>query len=362
MEQLEEQIRGRTSRESILPKFPLIKEAVAFLADASVDSLRLAARSAGLVNTARRALWLKNWKGDAQAKAKLCAIPCQGEPSEDVPLPGTSRSNKGSDGSRRTRSKKVPFLAGPITRNANTANQEVGGRLKFFLPRWEQITSSQWILDIVQYGLKLKFDRIPWDSFIVTSPKGQDQQRALESEILSLLSKKVLIEVPQDQEGKGFYSPLFLINKPDGSFRTIINLKRLNAFLRNHTFKMESISSTIKLLFPRCVMAGIDLKDAYYHLPIHAEHQKYLRVAVTLEGQVRHFQYVAMPFGLSMAPRIFTKVILEVMAHLRRDTLIIPYLDDFLVRRGMMMRGCAKKGMMMRGCAEKDEDGLAEKG
>ncbi|XP_077110328.1 uncharacterized protein LOC143766492 [Ranitomeya variabilis] len=339
MEQLEEQIRGRTSRESILPKFPLIKEAVAFLADASVDSLRLAARSAGLVNTARRALWLKNWKGDAQAKAKLCAIPCQGEPSKDVPLPGTSRSNKGSDGSRRTRSKKVPFLAGPITRNANTANQEVGGRLKFFFPRWEQITSSQWILDIVQYGLKLEFDRIPWDSFIVTSPKGQDQQRALESEIRSLLSKKVLIEVPQDQEGRGFYSPLFLINKPDGSFRTIINLKRLNAFLRNHTFKMESISSTIKLLFPRCVMAGIDLKDAYYHLPIHPEHQKYLRVAVILEGQVRHFQYVAMPFGLSMAPRIFTKVILEVMAHLRQqDTLIIPYLDDFLVVGNSMLQ------------------------
>ncbi|XP_069583112.1 uncharacterized protein [Ranitomeya imitator] len=48
---------------------------------------------------------------------------------------------------------------------------------------------------------------------------------------------------------------------------------------------MESISSTIKLLFPRCVMAGIDLKDAYYHLPIHAEHQQYLRVAVTLEGK-----------------------------------------------------------------------------
>ncbi|CAJ0956770.1 unnamed protein product [Ranitomeya imitator] len=35
-----------------------------------------------------------------------------------------------------------------------------------------------------------------------------------------------------------------------------------------------------------CVMAGIDLKDAYYHLPIHAEHQQqYLRVAVILAGQ-----------------------------------------------------------------------------
>ncbi|CAJ0968901.1 unnamed protein product [Ranitomeya imitator] len=37
---------------------------------------------------------------------------------------------------------------------------------------------------------------------------------------------------------------------------------------------------------PGCVMAGIDLKDAYYHLPIHTKHQRYLRVAVNLAGQV----------------------------------------------------------------------------
>ncbi|XP_077116926.1 uncharacterized protein LOC143773335 [Ranitomeya variabilis] len=332
-EQLEEQIRSGASRNTILSKIPLMKDAVAFLADASVDSLRLTARSAGLVNTARRALWLKNWKGDAQAKAKLCAIPCQGELSGGAPSPGTNLLNKGSAGKQRIQNKEVLCFPDPITKNViNTVNYEVGGRLKYFFDKWKLITSSPWILDIIGNGLRLEFHRIPWDSFIVTSPRGQQQQEALESEILSLLYKKVLIEVPRDQEGRGFYSPLFLINKPDGSFRTIINLKKLNSFLRNHTFKMESISSTIKLLFPRCVMAGIDLKDAYYHLPIHAEHQQYLRVAVILKGQVRHFQYVAMPFGLSMAPRIFTKVMLEVMAHLRqRDTLIIPYLDDFLV-------------------------------
>ncbi|XP_069596916.1 uncharacterized protein [Ranitomeya imitator] len=39
-----------------------------------------------------------------------------------------------------------------------------------------------------------------------------------------------------------------------------------------------------------------------------------------------------MPFGLSTAPRIFTKIMLEVMAYLRqKETLIVPYLDDFLV-------------------------------
>ncbi|XP_069586294.1 uncharacterized protein [Ranitomeya imitator] len=74
---------------------------------------------------------------------------------------------------------------------------------------------------------------------------------------------------------------------------------------------MESIRSTIKLLFPNCMMGAIDLKDAYYHLPIHDRYQKYLRVAVTINGEIHHFQYTAMPFGLSTAPRIFTKIMLE---------------------------------------------------
>ncbi|XP_073446125.1 uncharacterized protein [Dendrobates tinctorius] len=106
---------------------------------------------------------------------------------------------------------------------------------------------------------------------------------------------------------------------------------------------MESIRSAIKLLFPNCMMAGLDLKDAYYHLPIHYRFQKYLRVAVFLEGTIQHLQFTAMPFGLSIAPRVFTKVMLEVMAFLRqKDTLIVPYLDDFLII-GNSARQCNKQ-------------------
>ncbi|XP_069618604.1 cohesin subunit SA-3 [Ranitomeya imitator] len=76
----------------------------------------------------------------------------------------------------------------------------------------------------------------------------------------------------------------------------------------------------------------VDLKDAYYHVPIHEDFQKFLRVAVLMEGNIRHFQFRALPFGLSAAPRVFTKLVAEVMAHLREsDILIIPYLDDFLI-------------------------------
>ncbi|CAJ0955193.1 unnamed protein product [Ranitomeya imitator] len=148
------------------------------------------------------------------------------------------------------------------------------------------------------------------------------------------ISKKkgVLVKVPTEEQGTGFYSPLFLVKKPDGSYRTIINLKGLNVFLLVPSFKMESVKSAIKLLFHNCFMVVLDLKDAYYHVPIHATHQRFLRVAISLAGTVEHFQYRALPFGVAVAPRVFTKIMVEVMAHLHeQNILIIPYLDDLLI-------------------------------
>lgn len=78
---------------------------------------------------------------------------------------------------------------------------------------------------------------------------------------------KVLIPVPQGEEGSGFYSTIFLVT--DGSYRTIINLKPLTKFIVCQKFKMETLKSTINLLLPECFMVSIDSKDAYYHVPIH---------------------------------------------------------------------------------------------
>ncbi|XP_077137263.1 uncharacterized protein LOC143799323 [Ranitomeya variabilis] len=338
--QLEEQLKTKVPRDKLLDSLSQIREGVAYLADASVDSLKLAARSAGLSNAARRALWLKTWKGDAQARAKLCTIPCRGIPSRDVSHTGDL--TQPGIGSRRSRRREVqtstPHLLQDVGEITDKSDLPVGGRLKHFYAQWSRVTSSNWILGIVRSGLKLEFRERPSDYFILTAPGSLNQQKALEKEIQMLRQKEVIVEVPKDQEGEGFYSPLFLIPKPDGSFRTIINLRKLNKFLQYHAFKMESIKSATKLLFPRCYMTVLDLKDAYYHLPIHKDHQRCLRMAVRLNNQVRHFQFTAMPFGLSMAPRVFTKVIAEVMAYVReQDTLVIPYLDDFLVDLGWLV-------------------------
>ncbi|KAG8579388.1 hypothetical protein GDO81_010859 [Engystomops pustulosus] len=96
---------------------------------------------------------------------------------------------------------------------------------------------------------------------------------------------------------------------------------------------MESIKSATPLIGKNYFLCTIDLKDAYYHVPICQDHQKYLRFTVRSPGgKILHFQFKALPFGISSAPRIFTKIMAEVVAHLRlKGIIIVPYLDDLLL-------------------------------
>lgn len=48
------------------------------------------------------------------------------------------------------------------------------------------------------------------------------------------------------EQGKGHYSRLFLVKKPNGKFRTVINLKPLNKYITYRRFKMETINSAVK--------------------------------------------------------------------------------------------------------------------
>lgn len=79
LNQLEDHIKNKTSRETLLSSMPTLKKAAAFLADLSTDAIKLTAKSAALSNSARRALGIKNWSRDVTSKNRLCTIPCEGD-------------------------------------------------------------------------------------------------------------------------------------------------------------------------------------------------------------------------------------------------------------------------------------------
>ena len=88
-----------------------------------------------------------------------------------------------------------------------------------------------------------------------------------------LLDSQAIKEV-KDTSSLGYYSHLFLVPKPDGSFRPIIDLKKLNLFLDVPSFKMKTLFSIIAALQPQEWITKIDLKDAYHHILVHVNIRK----------------------------------------------------------------------------------------
>ena len=82
------------------------------------------------------------------------------------------------------------------------------------------------------------------------------------------------------------------------------------------------------MIKPGCYLASIDIKDAFYSVPIHVAHKKYLKFMWVCTA----YAYNAMPNGYVDSMRIFTKIMKPVFAWLRGQgfTSVI-YVDDSLL-------------------------------
>ena len=154
---------------------------------------------------------------------------------------------------------------------------------------------------------------------------GSPRAQALRQEIEGMLAKGAL-EIARDP-GPGFYSRLFLVEKASGGWRPVIDLSHLNDFVQLTSFKMETVASVLLSVREGNFLASLDLKNAYFQIPIHRSSRKLLRF--TSEGTV--YQFRALCFGLSTAPQVFTRVFAVVSAWAHSWDQTFRYLDDWLV-------------------------------
>ena len=197
------------------------------------------------------------------------------------------------------------------------------GRIKGYLLNWGKLTADPHILNMVK-GCKIDFDQLPHQR----QPPCQHQLSNKETETISAEIKKLVFKgvlLKSSHEEGEFLSTIFLRPKKDGTHRMILNLKKLNKFVAYHHFKMESLKHVISMMRPNCFMASVDLRDAYYSVPIHQDHQKYLK----FEWQGQLYQFTCLPNGLACAPRLFTKLLKPAYSTLRKQGFqSIGYIDD----------------------------------
>ena len=108
--------------------------------------------------------------------------------------------------------------------------------------QWQALTSDFEVLNMVQ-GLKIEFSMKPVQQPPHWTSHFSPGEKIIHAEIIKLLAKQI-IKVSKHEQGE-YISPIFVSPKKDGSFRMILNLKKLNAYVVYHHFKMESIWSAI---------------------------------------------------------------------------------------------------------------------
>ena len=151
---------------------------------------------------------------------------------------------------------------------------QLARRTASHLASWRKITSNPWVLQVVS-GYRLDFRAQTYQSYRPVTVEQDWQLTPIDKEVQTLLEKGAIEEVCQRNDE--FYSSLFLIPKKSGQMQPVINLRPLNQFLRYQHFKMEGIHVVKDLLRQGDWLTRIDLKDAYFSIPIHTQDRKYLR-------------------------------------------------------------------------------------
>ena len=118
-----------------------------------------------------------------------------------------------------------------------------------------------------------------------------------------MLHKQIIRETTH--ESTEFVSPIFIVKKPDGETRLILNLKELNEFVKYEHFKIDGIKTIINMVTRNCFMGTIDLKDAYYSVTISRLFQKFLK----FKWKEKFYCFTCFPNGLGSYPKKFTKLI-----------------------------------------------------
>ena len=200
-------------------------------------------------------------------------------------------------------------------------------RLPHFAQAWHQVTSNNFILNIICNGYKIQFTSTPIQNNYQPRIMSKSNILICKNKVSEFLKFKIIKVVSQSHDQ--FVSHIFPVPKKSlGEFRIILDLSDLNFFVQKIRFRMDSLSDIINLIQPGDYFISIDISDAYYCIAMHILSMPYL----TFLFLNVYYQFTCLPQGLTSAPRIFTKIIRIILTFLRRqDIRIAAWIDDILL-------------------------------
>ena len=201
---------------------------------------------------------------------------CRRRPRRPLPLPSRV-------GSRRGAKARHSFRLPPTAPAVPVADMGVPGRsppdrvsrplhvgvcLSAHWKHWQATGAESWVLSVLRDGYHIPLLDSPpllarTPISLPTYRSGSPRSLVLGQDIEKMLAKDAL-EIVLDP-GPSFYGRQW---KRRRGWCPVINLSHLNGFVQQTPFKMETVASVLLSVREGDFLASIDLKDAYFQIPV----------------------------------------------------------------------------------------------
>ena len=121
-------------------------------------------------------------------------------------------------------------------------------------------------------------------------------------------------------------SPMFLVDKPDGSKRMVIDYRALNAATQRNRYPLPRVDELFDQLQGARYFSKIDLRTGYWQIRVAAEDVP--KTAFT--SRHGHFEWLVLPMGLTNAPAEFM-ALMENTFRAELNKFVLVFLDDILI-------------------------------
>ena len=102
------------------------------------------------------------------------------------------------------------------------------------------------------------------------------------------------------------YTPYLIVQWEMQAYFGSVEFKQ---FVWKQSVRYVDIRAVFVLFQPGYFFFTLDLKSGYHHVKICPDHRQYLGFSWRFDSVVKYFVFTVLPFGLSSAPYIFTKLV-----------------------------------------------------
>ena len=204
--------------------------------------------------------------------------------------------------------------------------QSVQGRIAARKAWWfNNLQLSALVFGVLLNCYMIPFIALPPPCFLTNNRSALNNAEFVVKAINELLLNRCVIEVFSRPY---CCNPLSVV--VGRKLRLVLDLGRsVNPFVKNFKFKYEGLPTLAVMFRENFWFFTFDIESGYHHLDINSNFWKFLGFSWSFDGVVRYFVFRVLPFGLSSACYLFTKMFKPFVARWRSFGIFaVVYVDD----------------------------------